>query len=219
MGIKITLVILLGASALLVYVVPKPSLAGDTTTSLYSQPLIARAASNISHTLLSDLFWLSAAGIGELSPRKPSVEETAAMARTITVLDPFFFQAVHYYATYLASVQNAPHEGAGVYQSAGMFLPDDFQLIFNEMVLRLTYEEPLDDDHIVALARRAMQLPDKERYVGAVDYAAMVEGMMYYAASRQQRNEKRREDLLWLMERTSNPDRKREIARQLGIRE
>ena len=207
----------MGVSALLIYISPKPAMVNTETKIFYAKPLLLRAVSNISHTLVSDILWLVSAGMGELSGKKDTVEESIAIARNITVTDPYFFSAVHYYATYLASVKDAVEDGALLYETAGWFIRDDFRLIFNEMTLRLTYEEPLDNERVVQLAKRALALPQKMQYLGPVDFMEMVEGMMHYVASRQQRGIKKREDLLWLLENTTNPKRRREIQKGLNL--
>ena len=217
MGIKTAIAALLGVAAFLIYLSPKPEKGVAETKIIYAEPLFMRAVSNISHTLLSDVLWLVSAESGELSTQKVRVEENQAIADTITVMDPYFFPAIHYYATYLASVWDAPQKGAEVYAKAGWFRPDDFRLVFNEMILRLTYEEPLNEERVVTLAKQAMEMDEKIRYVGAVDYVEMVEGMMHFAASRRQRNEKKREDLLWLFEHSKNLKRKEEIRRQIAL--
>lgn len=210
---------LLGVSMFLVSFSPLPKIDMGEANIFYAQPLVMRAASNISHTLVADLLWLSTSDVGELTERKQTVDESVAMAQSIVVMDPCFSTAIHYNATYLAAMKGAVREGAALYATAGWFVKDDFQLSFNEMVLRLTYEEPLDNERIVLLAKKLMRLPEKTRYLGAVEYREMVEGMMYYAASREQREAKKRENLFWLFKHSSNTKRREEIGRQLGFRE
>ena len=217
MGIKITLPLLLLLSILLVSLSPKPVAEGGVERLSHAEPLFFRALSNISHSLLCDVFWLLSTESGELSLQDGGLEASVSVGEIITVMDPFFSPAVHYYATYLASVHNAPRQGAAIYTKAGWFRPDDFQLVFNEMILRLTYEEPLDEDRVVGLAKRAMGMEEKRRFLGDVEYAEMVEGMMHFAASRRQRTEKKREDLIWLLEHSSSRERKAEITRELAL--
>lgn len=209
--------LLLAVSTFLAYLAPRPVMDNGEGRLAYADPLFLRAASNISHTLLSDVFWLLSSETGELSGRQGSLREMAATAETITVMDPLFFPAIHYYATYMASIRDATQEGAALYAKAGWFHPDDFRLVFNEMVLRLTYEEPLNEERLVALAKRAMTMPEKMQYIGPVAYGEMVEGMMHFAASRYQRNEKKWEDLQWLLKHSANAKRKEEIRRQLVL--
>lgn len=206
-------------SVLLAYTAPRPVPVAKDMKLAAAFPLLTRALSNISHTLVSDFIWISAAGRGELSGSGTSTGEIRTVAGLIAVMDPAFFPAQHYHATYLASIRGAPLAGAGVYETAARFYPDDFPLIFNEMILRLTYEEPMDEARVVSLAKQAMVLPEKTRYMGTVELSEMVEGMMHYAASRAERSEKKREDLLWLLERSRNPTLREEIKRELGVTE
>ncbi len=176
-------------------------------------PLMIRAASNISHTLCADIVWLASSKSTEGGNLAGGA--VGSEAELITVLDPSFFPAIRYYATYLAGVEGNISAGAALYETAGRFLPNDFRLMFSEMLLRVTYEEPLDNERMIMLAKRAVLLPGRNRYFGDVDYSAMVEGLMVYAADRFQRRKQKKVEMKWLLDRTVDPGRKRAILKYM----
>ena len=214
-GAKAVIGLLVGLSSLLIYLAPKPVMQSDEARMLSAEPMMLRAVSNTAHTLLGDILWLMSTEVDELAGRPVDTQEVAAAARAVTLMDPYFFPAVNYFATYLASMKGEVKQGAGLYEAARWFDPEDFRLIFNEMILRITYEEPLDNERIVALARQAIVLPESEQFLGAVNLAEMVEGLMLYAADNGQRRLQAKKDLQWLLEHTRSVQRKQQIRQRL----
>lgn len=214
-GAKAVVGLLVGLSCFLVYLAPKPAMHSDEVRMLSAEPMVLRAVSNIAHTLLGDILWLTSTEVDELAGRPVVTREVVAAARTVSLMDPYFFPAVNYFATYLAGMKGEVKQGAGLYEMAGWFDPKDFRLIFNEMILRITYEEPLDNERIVALARQAIVLPESEQFLGAVNLAEMVEGLMLYAADSGQRRLQAKKDLQWLLKHTRSAQRQQQIRQRL----
>lgn len=196
---------------------PKPSPIADNEL-LFSNPYFFRAISNISHTLVADWLWLMSADIGEIAARDSHSVETAeffAASKSITVMDPYFFPAINYAATYLSSIHKDINASIELYETARAYDKNNILLYFNEIVLRATYEEPLDDEVIVRLAKEAAILPSSKARFAKEDINNMIENFIIFARSKKGKEAQAIKDLKWLLKNTTNESRKNEIRKKL----
>lgn len=186
---------------------------------LFSNPYIFRALSNISHTLLADGLWLMSADIGEMAKRSSyaaDTEEFFLASRTITVMDPYFSPAINYAATYLSSIHKEINASIALYEQARLYDKNNFLLYFNEMLLRATYQDPLDDDAIARLGKEASRMPEKRKFFKKENVGNMVEDFVVFARNKRGKREQAIDDLKWLLENSTSEHRKKEIEKRLS---
>jgi len=213
---KITFLGLLLAAPLLVLVSPKPQPAsGEAGVLLEAQPLLLRAATNISHTLTADFLWLASGRVGEIARKNEDAQTIYDVAQNVITADPFFFPAVNYFATYLSSIHDEVTKGAFLYELARRWDDENVLLYFYEIVLRVTYKRRPDGEAISELSREAYLLSEEKSYMKKKEVEEMIKGFILYARNKTRKQEKIRDDLLWLKEKSQSEERKAQIQELL----
>jgi len=217
---KLAILLLASLSALALMFASKPGARTSAENELlFSNPYLFRAISNISHTLLADRLWLMSADIGEIVKKDSytiDAGEFFAASKTITVMDPYFFPAVNYAATYLSSIHKDINGSIALYETARLYDKNNFLLYFNEMLLRATYQNPVDDDAMVRLAKEASLMPENRKFFKKENVGNMVEDFIVFARNKRGRDAQARKDLQWLLKNSTSEQRKKEIVRRLS---
>ena len=209
------MVLLVGAAAGLLALLPPVTIRQSSVSPSVAEPLLMRAVSGYTHSLVADYLWLGASDMGEMSGKKED-DLLWSTARSIAVQDPHFFPAINYFATYFASIHNRTERSAELYRLARRGNPGDPRLYLNDIMLRLTYEKgTLDDERIASLVKEAYAKSDLERLNG-IDEDALLAGALHYARDVNQRKGQARKDMEWLLEQTEDEARKRVIEKALG---
>jgi len=206
---------------LLSYTIPRPQKSDLVVNEiLFARPFFFRALSGYAHTLYADRLWLLSNTVGEVAVGdsfKADEKEVYEATRTIVVMDPFFYPALNYGATYLASIKNRLDLALKLVELAKIFNPEDFKIYFLEILLILTYEDEdkIDDEKIAALAKKAALLPDSQKILGNMLVNDWVEDILIYARDKKGKRAQAIEDLKWLLKNTEDPLKKREIQKRL----
>ncbi|WP_187647281.1 hypothetical protein [Nitrosophilus labii] len=204
-----------------VYITPKPTRESLVVNEiLFAKPLFFRALTNYTHTLSADKLWLLSNTVGEVAVGdsfKVDEMEVYRAFKTIIVMDPFFYPAVNYAATYLASIKKRVDLATELIKTARIFNKNDFKLYFLEIILLLTYEDEkkLDDEYIASLAKKATLLPDSQKILGRILVKDWIEDMLIYARDKKGKRAQAIEDLKWLLKNTKDPAKKKEIEKKL----
>ncbi len=204
-----------------VYITPKPTKKSLVVNEiLFAKPLFFRALTNYTHTLSADKLWLLSNTVGEVAAGdsfKVDEMEVYRAFKTIIVMDPFFYPAVNYAATYLASIKKRVDLATELIKTARIFNKNDFKLYFLEIILLLTYEDEkkLDDEYIASLAKKAALLPDSQKILGRIVIKDWIEDMLIYARNKKGKRAQAIEDLKWLLKNTKDPAKKKEIEKKL----
>ncbi|WP_200762663.1 hypothetical protein [Nitrosophilus alvini] len=221
MGNKKTLFGLLLLFVIFVAILPRPEKEKVVVNEiLFAKPLFFRALTGYTHTFTADKLWLLSNTVGETAVGdsfKADENEVYTAFKTIIYMDPYFYPAVSYAATYLASIKNRLDLATDLIKTARMFNPNDFKLYFLEIILILTYEKPdkIDDNYIAELAKKAALLPDSQKILGRILLSEWVEELLIYARNQKGKKEQAIEDLKWLLKNTKNPTKKKEIEKKL----
>ncbi|WP_281951440.1 hypothetical protein [Nitrosophilus kaiyonis] len=203
------------------YLYPKPKKEKIVVNDiLFAKPLFFRALTNYTHTLSADKLWLLSNTVGEVATGNSfDVDEMEVYEafKTIIFMDPYFYPAINYAATYLASIKKRVDLATDLIKKARLFNKNDFKLYFLELILILTYEDEknIDDDYIVKLAKEASLLPDSQKILGRIVVKDWVEDMLIYARNKKGKRAQAIEDLKWLLKNTKEPVKKAEIKRKL----
>ncbi len=204
-----------------VYITPKPTKKSLVVNEiLFAKPLFFRALTNYTHTLSADRLWLLSNTVGEVAAGdsfKVDEMEVYRAFKTIIIMDPFFYPAVNYAATYLASIKKRVDLATNLIKTARIFNKNDFKLYFLEIILLLTYEDEkkLDDEYIASLAKKAALLPDSQKILGRIVIKDWIEDMLIYARDKKGKRAQAIEDLKWLLKNTKDPVKKKEIEKRL----
>lgn len=187
---------------------------------LFAKPLFFRALTNYTHTLTADRLWLLSNTVGETAVGdsfKADEMEIFRAFKTIIVMDPFFYPALNYAATYLASIKKRLDLANELIDTAMIFNKNDFKLYFLKIILYLTYEEPkkLNDDLIAKLAKKAALLPDSQKVLGRISVKEWVVDLLIYARDKRGKKAQAIKDLKWLLKNTKDPKKKKEIEERL----
>lgn len=218
---KKSLFLLIIVSVLFTYFYPKPKKEKIVVNDiLFAKPLFFRALTNYTHTITADKLWLLSNTIGEIATGDSfNVDEMEVYRafKTIIVMDPYFYPAINYAATYLASIKKRIDLATNLIKDARKFNPNDFKLYFLELILILTYEDEqkIDDDYIAKLAKKASLLPDSQKILGRIVVKDWVEELLVYARNKKGKKAQAVEDLKWLLKNTKDPVRKKEIEKKL----
>lgn len=222
MGNKKTLFLLLTIFIVFTFFYPKPKNKKIVVNEiLFAKPLFFRALTNYTHTFSADKLWLLSNTVGEVATGdsfKADEYEVYRAFKTIIYMDPYFYPAVNYAATYLASVKKRVDLATDLIKTARMFNPNDFKLYFLEIMLILTYEDmnKIDDDYIAKLAKKASLLPDSQKILGRIVVKDWIEEMMIYVRDKKGKRAQAIEDLKWLLKNTKDPVKKKEIEKKLN---
>ncbi len=203
------------------YLYPKPKKEKIIVNDiLFAKPLFFRTLTNDTHTLVADKLWLLSNTVGETRSKdsfKADEMEVFRAFKTITMMDPYFFPAINYAATYLASIKKRLDLALDLIDTAMMYNKNSFNLYFLKIVLYLTYtdEKNFDDNFVATLAKKAALLPDSQKVLGRIVVKDWVEDLLIYARDKKGKKEQAKKDLEWLLKHTTNPKRKKEILKRL----
>ncbi|MEF3191690.1 MAG: hypothetical protein K6347_03945 [Campylobacterales bacterium] len=195
---------------------PTPSKQRDDAPLLFSHPLLLRALTGPSHTLMADWLWLQLGSVDETGAQDSyhvDLEALIRATRTIGALDERFTVPVLYTATYLATI---PHDIEGAKElldEAIARYPSSLNLIMTEVFLLATYSNHYDG-LIAKRVKQAALLPGARRY-GKINVEGWLEEFLVAARVAQNRRAQAIEDLRWLLKVTTDPKRKKIIAMHL----
>jgi len=185
---------------------------------LFANPLFYRASSGYTHTLVADRLWLASNSISEMalgSSYAVDPRQFTNAFKTIAVMDPYFFQTINYGATYLASIKNDLKGAVGIIDSALEFNDKSFNLLFLKMLLLSTYGEGERDFEIVKNISKKLIDSDYKKVFGSLVVEDMLEDMYILSTQKTVKKEREIEDLLWLYEKSKNPEIKERILEKL----
>ena len=201
MGNRKTLFVLLSIFVVFTFFYPKPKNKKIVVNEiLFAEPLFFRALTNYTHTLIADRLWLLSNTVGEIATGDSfNVDENEVYLafRMITYMDPCFYPALNYAATYLASIKKRVDLATDLIKTARMFNQNDFKLYFLEMVLILTYKNfyDIDYDYIAKLAMRASFFPDKQKRVAQIVVKEWLKEIFVYAKDKKKKKSQTVKDL------------------------
>lgn len=204
-----------------IYLIPRPNKESIIVNDiLFAKPLFFRALSNYTHTFIADKLWLLSNSVGEIATGdsyKVDEMEVYRAFKTVIIMDPYFFPAINYASTYLASIKNRVDLASDLIKSARLFNKNDFKLYFLEIILLLTYEDEskIDDEYIATLAKKAALLPDSQKVIGRLVVKDWIEDLLIYARDKKGKKRQAIEDLKWLLKNTEDPVKKEEIKKRL----
>lgn len=187
-------------------------------TDLFAEPLLYRAFSGYTHTFEADKLWLASNAISEMNHQNSYAVNSEAFRHAfelIAIMDPHFFQAANYGATYLASIKNDLNGSVTIIDNALAFTPESFNLLFLKMILLVTYGKGnMHFDTVKQLAKKLITL-DTQKVFGRLSIEDLIEEMYVFAASKNAKRQKEIEDLLWLYKTTKDQNTKKTIAAKL----
>ncbi len=203
----------LAAGALL----PRPELAhSERIGALFAHPWLLSALSGPAGNLTADWIWLKSRHIDEWGRGDAAqAEEVHAALYSVALLDPYFTEPVIYGATYLASIHDRSDLALNLLQSAQMQNPSDFDLLMGEALLRVTYRVPASGDRLRELAGRIEALEEDQKRIGPIKMDDWLAEALIYVRTQEGQRQMVREDLIWLLERTTHPKRRAEIKAAL----
>lgn len=216
---KITLPFTLGIAIFSASLLLNKSNQENLDSELFANPLLYRALSGYIHTLQADKLWLASNAISEMrygNSYQVDEEVFKQAFETIAVMDPYFFQAINYGATYLATIKNDVKGAVTILDRGLEFAPKEFNLLFSKMLLLATYTEAdtRDFETIKSLAKKLIALDTQKRF-GNLSVEELIEEMFVFATSKNAKKQKEVEDLLWLYKTTKNQNVKDIIAAKL----
>eukprot|EP01022_Parablepharisma_sp_SALTPOND_P027301 TRINITY_DN6625_c0_g1_i1.p8 TRINITY_DN6625_c0_g1~~TRINITY_DN6625_c0_g1_i1.p8 ORF type:complete len:206 (-),score=28.05 TRINITY_DN6625_c0_g1_i1:3195-3812(-) len=192
------------------------SLDRDNTT-LFVNPMVYRAVNGAFHTLVADKLWLDANSVSEMSRGSSysvDSDEFKAAFKTITVMDPYFFQAINYATTYLATIKNDLDGAVELIDEAESLGNDDFRLLFLKMLLIATYDLEGGMEEVEKLSKELLSRDDKKVF-GVLLVDEYIEELYLLSTSKSAKTKQKKDDLLWLYKHTQNLKIKAEVQKKL----
>lgn len=207
--------LLLGALMLLA---PRPeTIVSGSDSTLFAQPWLLRVLSGPAAPLVADWFWLRSSQIGEWGRGDAaSADEVHAVTRAMAILDPHFTVPVIYGSTYLASIHGRSDLALDLLRTAQSQNAENFDLLFGEALLRVSYRVSESADRLRELAGAIELLPETHKRVGAIKMDDWLAEALIYVRSEAGQKQMLRADLEWLLERTTHPDRRARIEAELA---
>lgn len=218
----VLLFISLSASFILLLYAPSPQRQNDSSSLFAANPLILRAVSTNAHTLLADKLWLDSNNISELGSKNSSSVDSLLFYRAfinIATLDPCFFHAINYGATYLASVPKESRLASNIISSAALFNKDDFRLYFLWLLVEITYEKEPNYERVAWLVKKLAPMSEFREQIGIADADSFLLRCLSFAANKTQKRQKAIEDLQWLAKNTKEKSKRALIESELAMLE
>jgi len=190
---------------------PTPLERQNESYFIYSNPLLSKAALGFLSPIAADFAWLGSVRIGEMSGAEDK-EKTKAAFTTIASLDPSFFHAINYGATYLAAVQKDKEAAYSVIDRALSLRPNEFRLIYLKLLIEASSDAP-DKNMLKELAAKAFLHKEFKGFFGARDKDEFLLDILLFANDKKAKKEELKKELLWLLKNT-NDKRKKELIMQ-----
>lgn len=196
----------------------KPSM--EDHEMLFANPVFFRALNGNFHSLSADWLWLLANNVSEIKVRYEEIDtETFYKAfETISTMDSHFVLAVNYGALFLASVQQNPDKAISLLERALVFHQDSFMLRFIMLGIMISYVESDQRDYekIAKIAKEAYALPDSDSFINKkFANRDFVEDILLFARKQSDDQSRVKEDLLWLLKRTQDEEKREQIRQRL----
>lgn len=186
---------------------------------LFVNPLVFKALSNNMSMLAVDKLWLLSNSVGDFSKldKNTTMKQFYNASKTITTLDPYFYKAISYSSTYLASIHKEAEKSNELLQMARYYDEKNFNLYLLEMVNMVTYHDlkDLDIDSIRDLATKAAALPEGIKIMGRIKVSDWVDDILDYVKNEEARRQQKLEDAKWLKKQTKNKSQSLEIDKRI----
>ncbi|MFW6308325.1 MAG: hypothetical protein ACOC08_06760 [Campylobacterales bacterium] len=189
----------------------------EKNTMLFANPLVYRAVNGAFHTLVADRLWLDANSVSEMrkgDSYSVDSDEFRAAFKTITVMDPHFFQAINYATTYLDTIKSDLKGALLLIDEAERLGNDDFRLLFLKMLLIATYDLEGGMDEVEKISKELISREGRKIF-GSLLVDEYIEELYLLSSSKNARSKQRKDDLLWLYKNTKNPKIKSEVEKRL----
>ena len=187
---------------------------------LFVNPVLARALSGNFHTLLADRLWLNLGMVSETGA-KGSLDVNTTLfyktSKTLIFMDGNFFPAVAYSSTFLISLFNEIKQAHDLIHLARIFDPLNFKLYFLEIINIISYEHatPSMLSRVDYLGKKALAIPQEKRGIAIRDSTVWIEEALAFAQNDLARKQKQKEQLLWLLKQTKDPNQRALIRNRL----
>lgn len=187
---------------------------------LFASPVFFRALNGNFHTLSADWLWLLSNNVSEIKVRYDEIDtETFYKAsETISTMDSHFILAVNYGALFLASVQKQPQKAVALLERALVFNKESFILRYIMLGIMISYFEPEEREYekISLIAKEAYELSDSDSFLNKkIVSKDFVEDVLLLAGKQGRNRVKMKEDLVWLLKRTTDEGKKEQIIQGL----
>lgn len=202
--------------ALYAYFLPRLPIKEGENALIYSNPLGVKALSFVFAPLIADFVWLHSVKIRETKREQNSSEtqNIRAAFALVAALDPNFFSAINYGATYLAFVKNDKKAALFVVDSAkGANAKNAQNLAVLSLLIELTSENP-NIKEIEKNAQKLYENGEGEKLFG-MDKKSFLQSAATLATGKNGATALRRQELERLLAKTKDEKRRGEIKRLL----
>jgi len=215
--VKLAVAPIIGLAGILLLFAPKPQSIKQESSFLYANPIISKAILGNLTPFVADFAWLESTKIGELGKggtANVNKDEIQTAFLTIATLDPSFYHAISYGASFLSTVPKEK-EAAYLIIDRGLSLrPNDFQLQYLKLITEVTSEKP-DKKMIKELAVSVFANPEFKGVFGAMKVDDFLLEILAFAGDEDAKKEELKKELEWLYKNTSDKNKKALIAAKL----
>jgi hypothetical protein len=190
------------------------------SSTLFVNPIVARALSGNLHTLFADSLWLSLGMVSETGAkdsRDVDIERFYQTSKTLIFMDGNFYKAVAYSSTFLISIYKEIEKAHDLIHLARFFDPKNFKLYFLEIINIVSYEKASQSmmESVTRLAHEALKIPVEDRQVAITDSTVWIEEALAFSQDTLAKKRRHKEDLLWLLKQTQDPKKRQLIEKKL----
>lgn len=196
---------------------PTPKEEKSASSFIYSNPLISKATLGVMSPFAADFAWLESTKIGEMGRGgSDSVDKNEIKTAFVTIasLDPTFFHAINYGATFLSTIAKDKEAAFTVLDGAITQNRDDFRLYYSKLLIELTSENP-DAKTIRELAKIVFLHPEFKGVFGAMKIDDFILELLSFSENEEAKKKHLKEELLWLRKNTKDKNKKALIESKL----
>jgi hypothetical protein len=196
---------------------PAPLRQKQTSSFIYSNPLISKAFLGSISPLAADFAWLESTKIGEAGrgdTLKVDKNEIKTAFITIASLDPYFYHAINYGVTFLSTIPKDKEASFEVLDRALLQNPNDFRLLYLKLITELTSSRP-DKILLKNLAEKVFINPDFKGVFGVIKVDDFLLEILAFAGDEAAKKKQLQDELKWLKKNTKDKNKKALIDAKL----